>query len=179
MNTGMLVVYKSVTGFTEMYAQRIAAELDCAAVALRALRPEMLSACDTLIFGGRLHVGRVDGLKALRGKLERAGEKRLILFATGAMPESARETIEAAWRANLSEDELARVPHFYLPGGLRQDRLPMTDRLMIRAYASMLARQKDKSAEDEQAARLMTSSYDNSDPAAIAPLVACARETAE
>lgn len=53
MNTGMLVVYKSVTGFTEMYAQRIAAELDCAAVALRALRPEMLSACDTLIFGGR------------------------------------------------------------------------------------------------------------------------------
>lgn len=55
----------------------------------------------------------------------------------------------------------------------------MTDRLMIRAYASMLARQKDKSAEDEQAARLMTSSYDNSDSAAIAPLVACAREMAE
>ena len=63
MNKQILVVYKSVTGFTKQYAEWIAEKLNCSAVELKKVSAETMSEYKTIIFGGRFHAGFVDGLK--------------------------------------------------------------------------------------------------------------------
>lgn len=166
-----LVIYKSVTGFTENYAKAIAAALGGEAVSLKKVRGEELAACDRVIFGGRMFAGTVSGLKKVRGML--AGSKaELAVFAVGAMPdcEQTRETVRQMWEQNLGED-LDRIPHFYMQGGLRYDRMPLHERLMMKAFSSMLKKQENQSEFDREAAKVMGSSFDGSDEKFILPLV--------
>lgn len=69
------VIYKSQYGFTEKYAQWIAQELDADLLESARTKRADLSAYDTLIFGGGLYAGGVNGISvltkafpALRGK---------------------------------------------------------------------------------------------------------------
>lgn len=177
MGSKLLVCYKSVTGFTKDYAEMIAKELGAPAMELKAVSAEALSGCDTVIFGGRFHAGRVDGLKRARALMAESGTRTLVVFATGAMPmEAAENTLGQAWADNLTADELDRVPHFYLPGGLRYERMPLGDRLMMRAFAAMRKRQikrkGERTPEDEAFLRMISTSYDLSSRAYIKPLIA-------
>lgn len=118
MNKQILVVYKSVTGFTKQYAEWIAEKLNCSAVELKKVSAETMSEYKTIIFGGRFHAGFVDGLKNAKALFEKSTAEKLIVFATGATPNSATEMIEEAWKNNLTTEEMDKVPHFYMQGGL-------------------------------------------------------------
>ena len=176
MKQSIIVLYRSKTGFTKWYAEQIAAELDCAAVALSAVRREQLSACDTLIFGGRAHAGRLSGLSRARKLAERSGIKRLVIFATGATPNRAEDTVSAFWRNNLSAQELERIPHFYMQSGLRYEAMGPVDKLMMKGLSSMLRKKKDPSPEDLEMARMIETSSDYSSPECIVPLVNMLKE---
>lgn len=168
-----LVVYRSVTGFTEQYAKWIAEELDCACLELKDASAKAMSGHDTIIFGGRFHAGCVDGLKRAKQLFGESGAARLVVFATGASPASEGNVIEEAWKNNLTADELERMPHFYMPGGLRYERMPFGDRLMMHVFAAMLRRKRDKSEADRAMEEAISHSYDLSSRKSIAPLVAC------
>ncbi len=168
-----LVVYRSVTGFTEQYAKWIAEELDCACLELKDASAEVMSKYDAIIFGGRFHAGCVDGLKRAKQVFGESAAARLVVFATGASPASAGDVIEEAWKNNLTADELERVPHFYMPGGLRYERMPLGDRLMMRVFAAMLRRKRDKSESERAMEEAIGHSYDLSSREFIAPLIAC------
>ena len=66
MKNDILITYKSVTGFTRDYAEMIAGSLNkdnnCALMDLKEVTAEGMSGFDTVIFGGRMHAGTVDGL---------------------------------------------------------------------------------------------------------------------
>lgn len=176
MDGKVLVCYKSVTGFTKDYARMIATELGGTAMELKAVTAETMSGCDTVIFGGRFHAGRVDGLKRARALLAQGGGKTFVVFATGAMPAAAAEkTLTQAWENNLTAAELDRVPHFYLPGGLRYERMPLGDRLMMKVFAAamkgQIKRKRERTAEDEEFMRMISTSYDLSSREYIEPLI--------
>lgn len=120
MNKQILVVYKSVTGFTKQYAEWIAEKLNCSAVELKKVSAETMSEYKTIIFGGRFHAGFVDGLKNAKALFEKSTAEKLIVFASGATPNSATEMIEEAWKNNLTTEEMDKVPHFYMQGGLEE-----------------------------------------------------------
>ena len=63
MKQPILVTYRSVTGFTQQYAQWIAEALGGACRPLADLSKDDMAAYGTVIFGGRFHAGSVDGLK--------------------------------------------------------------------------------------------------------------------
>ena len=63
MKQPILVTYRSVTGFTQQYAQWIAEALGGACRPLADLSKDGMAAYGTVIFGGRFHAGSVDGLK--------------------------------------------------------------------------------------------------------------------
>lgn len=139
MNKQILVTYKSVTGFTEQYAKWIAEALDCPVAERKDVTAKTMSAYRTVIFGGRLHAGSVDGLKKVKKAFAESGAAELILFAVGAAPQSAVKIIEDTWKNNLTSDEAERYPHFYMQGGLRYDKMPLGDKLMIKIFAAMLS----------------------------------------
>jgi len=167
----ILVVYKSITGFTADYAHLIGQALDCPVVPLRELSPEVLSCYDTVIFGGRFHAGLVDGLKKFKPVFEKSGVEHLVLFATGATPNSQTESIAQAWANNLTAGELAQIPHFYMQSGLRYENMPFGDRLMLRIFAAMVKKKREKSEYEKMFEQAITSSYDISSEEYILPLL--------
>lgn len=171
MNDRMLVIYKSVTGFTKQYAEWIAEELDCAAMELKDVSAETISGYETVIFGGRFHAGAVDGLKKVKGLFAAGPAAKLVVFATGATLNTAEDMIEEAWRNNFTPDELERIPHFYMQSGLRYEKMPLGDRLMMKVFAAMVKRKKDKTDYEKAMEQALGGSYDLSSREYIKPLI--------
>ena len=175
MNNKILVCYKSVTGFTKKYAEMIAEELDCTLMDFKEVTVETVSQYDTVVYGGRCYAGTIDGLKKVKGLIAKCNVKNFVVFAVGATPNIAEETIQEAWRRNLTPDELRSIPHFYMQGGLRYENMPLHEKLMMKAFAavmkSKIKTKKDKAEEDQEFIRMISSSYDISEKEYIEPLV--------
>ncbi len=171
MNKQILVIYKSVTSFTKQYAKWIAEELDCGVMDLKEVSAKTMSEYNTVVFGGRLHAGSVDGLKKAKKLFGESTATRFVVFATGATPNTAAEMIEAEWKNNFAPDEMKRIPRFYMQSGLRYDKMPFGDKLMMKVFAAMVKRKKDKGDYETAMAQALGNSYDLSSKEYIEPLV--------
>ena len=175
MNNKILVCYKSVTGFTKKYAEMIVEELDCELMDFKQVTVETVSQYDTVVFGGRCYAGSIDGLKKAKEIIAKGNVKNFIVFAVGATPNIAEETIQEAWRRNLTPDEIQSIPHFYMQGGLHYETMPLHEKLMMKAFAAVMKskvkRKKDKTEEDQEFIRMISSSYDISEKEYIELLV--------
>ena len=114
MGKSTLILYKSKTDFTKRYANIIAKETGGTAMDYKEGTPKLLTSFDRIIFGSRMHAGRIDGLSKARSLFQKNGIKLSALFITGAMPNTEVEVIEEMWKNNLTSEELARLPHFYM-----------------------------------------------------------------
>lgn len=166
-----ILIYKSQTGFTRRYAEWIARETGCDLMNFRQIKPAVLKGYDLVVFGSRLHAGTLDGLKKML-KIHRAsGAGQLVLFATGAAPITAQDTIQQIWKQNLSAEQLNSIPHFYMQAGLNYDGMGFVDRTMMKLLSAMLRSKKQRTEADEALARMIEKSFDASDPKYILPLV--------
>lgn len=168
----LIIIYKSVTGFTEAYAQKLSRELGCALIPLDKAQAEQLKGFDAIVFGSRLHAGMLDGLKQANELFCLSGAKKLFLFATGASPDSAKDTIEQMWHNNLAPLGLESVPHFYLPGGLNYERMPLGDKLMMKVFRFMMKRKKPENEYEQELSQAIGRSYDISSEEYLRPLAA-------
>lgn len=175
MDKKILVVYKSVTGFTRDYGEMIVEEMKCDLLELKKATAEIMSDYDTVIFGGRMHVGRVDGLERAKALFQKSHASRFIVYAVGAMPNMAQDAIEEMWNNNLTPEEVKAIPHFYFPGGLRYERMPLFDAVMMKMLSAVLKKSKDQEGDERKAAEVMGNSYDNSSKTYILPLIAYLR----
>lgn len=175
MKDNVIVLYQSKTGFTQRYAELIGEELDCPVRPL-ADAPSDLSGYAAVVFGSRLHAGTLDGWKKAQKLLNRRGAKRLVVFATGAMPNEAEGQIQKVWEQNLTPAERETIHHFYLQAGLCYEKMGGVDRAMMKFAAWAMARKKAKTTEDEAFQNAISRSYDISDSKYIQPLVSCLRE---
>ena len=175
MKNNIIILYNSKTGFTQKYADLLAAELGCPALPLKDA-PSDLSGYAAVVFGSRLHAGNFDGWKKAQSLLQRRGAKQLVVFATGAMPNEAEDTIQKMWEQNLTPAEREAIPHVYLQAGLCYEKMGGVDRAMMKFAAWAMSRKKAKTPEDEAFQNAISKSYDISDPKYIAPLADCLRD---
>lgn len=176
MNKQVLVVYKSVTGFTKQYAQWIAEALHCETMDLKEASSTAMSNYQTIIFGGRFHAGFVDGLKKAKALFGESAARRLVIFGTGATLGTQIDMINEAWKNNLTPEELNEIPHFYMESGLRQEKMPLGDKLMLKVFAAMVKGKKEKTEYEKAMAQALGESYDHSSREFIKPLVECVRQ---
>lgn len=173
--SNMIVIYKSSTGFTKRYAELIAKELDCAIEDYQNVSSGMLSGYDIVIFGTRAHAGRANGFQKAKGLFEKSNISRIILFVTGATPNAATEIVETFWKQNLSAEEMAEIPHFYMQSGLCYEKMSLPDRLMMKAAAIMIRHKKNKTEQDIGFEKAIKCSFDHSSREYIKPLVSYLR----
>ncbi|MDE6218878.1 MAG: flavodoxin domain-containing protein [Lachnospiraceae bacterium] len=169
--SNMIVIYKSSTGFTKKYAEMIANEMKCALEDYQKVSADMLSKYDIVIFGTRAHAGRIDGYQKAKKLFEKCNVGKLVLFVTGATPNAAADVLEAFWRQNLSEDEMTKLPHFYMQSGLCYEKMSLTDRLMMKVAAIMIKHKKNKTEQDIGFEEGIQRSFDNSSRVYIDPLI--------
>lgn len=71
---------------------------------------------------------------------------------------------------------MERADVFYCPGGLNYGKMSALTKLMMKMFVKMIKAKKDKSAIEEEMARVMASSYDIADKKYIEPIFKCLRE---
>lgn len=177
MSKNTLILYKSKTGFTKRYADIIAKETNGTAMDFQKTTPKLLSSFEQVLFGSRMHAGRIDGLAKARSLFQKSDIKLSALFVTGAMPNTEKETIEEMWKNNLTPEELANLPHFYMQSGLCYEKMSFTDKTMMKVFAFMMKRKSNKTPNETLFADTIASSYDISSKEYLKPLLKYLAET--
>lgn len=167
----MIVVYKSSTGFTKRYAEMIASELKCASVDFNTVTSNTLDKYHTIIFGTRAHAGMIDGYQKAKKLFGQRISGSVILFVTGATPNTDTEIIKSFWNQNLTMQELTEIPHFYMQSGLCYEKMSLMDKLMMKVAAIMIKNKKNKTPQDMAFEQEIKSSYDISSKIYIEPLI--------
>lgn len=171
MGKSTLILYKSKTGFTKRYANIIAKETGGTAMGYKEGTPKLLTSFDRILFGSRMHAGRIDGLSKARGLFQKNGIKPSALFVTGAMPNTEIEAIEEMWKNNLTSEELDRLPHFYMQSGLCYEKMNFIDKTMMRVFSSMMKQKKLKTPDEIRFSEIIAHSYDISSMEYVQPLL--------
>lgn len=163
----ILLVYKSKTGFTKRYAEWICEEINCRLEDLSNIKNIDFSNYDLVIYGSRVHAGRIDGLDKIK-KLNL--DKKLVIFATGATP-NENNSIIGVWNNNLTEEELKSIKHFYIPAGLNYEKMGFLDKIMMKIASMVLEKKNNESEEDMGMQNSIKKSYDISNKSRIKPLI--------
>ncbi len=163
-----VILYYSQTGFTKQYAEWMAEELSCPCFAFEKGKSVDFSQFDAVIFGSWCHAGRLKKYKWFQDMLPRWKGKRKAVFAVGASPAG---TIQAEQFLKTLEIPGEEITAFYLPGGLRYERMGTASRIMMKMFSAMVNRKKEKTPEEEQMAQMVSRSYDVSDRKRIKPVL--------
>lgn len=165
-----IIIYYSKTGFSQRYAAWLAEALNCPCIPYTSRSHTDYTPYDTIIYGGGFRAGTINGIKWFRRQMPHWKEKKLIVFATGAMPFGA-PVIADSLRQNFTPEEFEKVKSFYLPGGLDYEKMGPGDRLMVKAFCKMLAAKKDPTGVERAMAESIRHSHDDSGPEYLKPLL--------
>lgn len=174
------IIYSSRYGATQRYAEALARLAEADLFAAHAVAPARLAAYHTLVFGGGVYVGRIDGVKLLAKHAAAWPDQRLALFTVGLAEPAAPET--AAARRQAIEQQLPaqicrRLACFHLRGALDYSRLGPLHRMMMRMMAGMLQKKPPAARSDSDQGILdaIAHAVDFYDETSLAPLLAFCR----
>ena len=166
----ILVTYKSKTGFAKWYAEVITKKVDGQLVEFSKVTAEMMSQYDVVIYGGGLYAGMINGFKKAKEMFNNSQAKKLVVFATGATSGEAIGKIDEMWKVNLSEEEMANVPHYYMPGGICYEKMSFFSRVFMKMMAGPISKEMSNSTGQALTHSLKTS-HNISDEKYVKPLV--------
>lgn len=169
------VVYRSRYGFTKSYAEWISQALGAALLDGKRLRSGALSEFDTVVFGGGVYAGTVNGLSDFVRLLGKPAGKRIFLFTVGiadpkdpGSAQSLRQSCEKAFPFGIPTS----VTLFHLRGGIDWKRLNPADRLKLSVMKfglSLMAKEPNKGAD--ALLSMISRSSDYRDRAAAGPMI--------
>lgn len=168
-----IVIYNSKTGFTKRYAEWIAEAAEAECVNLWEAKKKDLTGYDAIVFGSWACAGSIKDVGWFTENMDRWKGKKLIVFCVGASP--ITPDVDKSLAQNFNEPKLERADVFYCPGGLNYEKMSASSRLMMRMFVKMIKAKKNKSATEEEMARVMSSSYDIADKKYIEPILTCIR----
>lgn len=143
-----LIAYRSKTGYTKKYAHWLAETLHCDCKEAPSVS-ELLS-YDTVIYGGGLYMGKINGIKLITDNFDQLKNKQLILFAVGISP-GKEEELETLWKNNLpSEEHLKTIKTFYLRGGFNYQKLDFKSKFLMYGLKKFYLERKENPTEDDK-----------------------------
>lgn len=171
-----IVIYKSNSGFTKKYAKWIQEDLDCDVVDYSHVSKLKLDNYDVIIYGSRIHAGKLDGIKKMIKILEHNHHSKFIVFATGGTPNADTEIIKTIWENSLSEEDLLSIPHFYMQSGLNYELMSSGDRLLMKELNTVFVKMKDQNKEEQGYKDVIKDFYDISSKEYIQPLLSYVKD---
>ena len=170
------VVFQSKYGATRKYAEWIAEELSCDLFERKKVNRAELEPYDTILYGGGLYAGGVNGIDFLTKNFDRFRGKNLILFTCGLADPADKDNtdhigkgLDRVFTGRMRE----RIKVFHLRGAIDYSRLGPVHRSMM-AMLCRLTRRKDPASlrgEDREMLATYGKAVDFTDRASIAPVV--------
>lgn len=124
-----LILYASKYGATKRYAQLLQQELSGTCMKIAQASAGQLGQYDTIIFGGSLYVGKMQGIKLFQELYPHMKGKRVVVFAVGAM--RANSEAEATIQKSNFTPEMANVPLIYCRGNWNEAVLSKKDKVLV------------------------------------------------
>ena len=189
-----IVLYSSVYGSTQAYAEQIAKALDCRAVSIDSFKKSEFVNYTTVIYGGAVQAGVIRGFekfaKWIKSDLKllemvsngtitaeearKAGtsRKRILIFAVGIHVDSEaarKQLIEI----NFDKKHLKNLKCYFLPGAYDPGAVKGADRLLMKVARKMIAgkTERDRSPEDAALEERLEHGCDLVDMERIKPIV--------
>ena len=150
-----VVIYKSKTGYAKKYAKWIAEKLAADIFDVSKVTTNMLTAYDTVIYGGGLYVVGINGVKLITKNLNKLKDKKVIVFATGVSP-SREEAISEVINKNFTSEEQKYIQFFYLRGGFDYSKLKPFDKVLMTLLKWKIKTKKELTPDE----RGMLETYD-------------------
>ncbi len=154
------VVYQSKYGATRKYAEWIAEELSCDLFEGKDIKAGDLEPYDTIILGGGLYAGGVNGIKLLTKNFSKFSNKNLVIFTCGlADPSDTVNTdnIKKSLYKDLTEEMKDKIKLIHLRGAMDYSKLSPMHRTMMALVCKMTAKKDLDSLSDEN--KEMLASY--------------------
>lgn len=170
------VIYKSKYGSTKKYAEWIGNELECDVLENSSVSADRLKMYDTIIYGGGLFAGGVNGISLITKNFDAIKNKDIILFTVGlADPKDTANTehIKGGIKKAVSPEVYEKLKIFHLRGGIDYSALGIVHKAMMAMLVKSM-KSKDKS-EPRDEDKLMLETYgqqvDFTDKKSIQPIV--------
>ena len=178
-----IVIFTSKYGATKRYAQWIAQALSCPLLEAKNCSKTELAKYDTIIYGGGLYAGGVNGIKLLPQNWQLISNKHVILFTCGiANPADTENTLQIrqSLAKTLPAEMMEKLHIFHFRGAIDYAKLGLVHRAMMAMLRKMLLKKDENTLreEDKQLVQSYGGRADFTDPASIKPLVAFVRTLA-
>jgi menaquinone-dependent protoporphyrinogen IX oxidase len=172
----IVVVYQSQYGFTEKYAKWIAEALSCNLFNRKAIKAEELHPYKTIIYGGGLYAGGVNGIDLITKKFDRFINKNIILFTCGLADPSNKvntDHIKVSLEKVFTSEMEKQIKIFHLRGGIDYSKLSFTHKIMMSMLHKMLTKKASDTLSDEDKEMLRTygGKIDFTDRSSIVPII--------
>lgn len=170
------VVYESKYGAAKAYAGWLAEDLACPLLERKKIRGEDLVPYETVVYGGGLYAGGVNGVDLLVKAFPLLREKNLVLFTCGLSdpqdPDNVSR-IRGSLEKALPRELLEALTVFHLRGGMDCGKLGLVDRAMMAMFRKVLSKKDpgELSAEDRLMLEASGKAVDFVDRAALAPIL--------
>lgn len=171
-----VVIFASKYGSTKRYAGWIAETLSCPLLERKQVRPQNLTEYDTIVYGGGLYAGGVNGISLLIRHYDLLRGKKLILFTCGIADPSDPDNIahiRASLQKSMSPVLTEQLQVFHFRGALNYSKLGLVHKAMMAMLYKMILKKSpaELREEDKQMVETYGKVVDFTDQAAIAPLI--------
>ncbi len=173
-----LVVFKSISGFTKIYAQWITEALDSPCIEIGQLSQVRISSFDVIIFRGSLHALGINSFNVFKKYIPIIGPGRVVLFAVGASP--PKPGIEDSIRnRNIDRSYLNSIPLFNFRGGFDYSKLDPVNKMLMRLLRWKMMLHRNKTDDETGMLASYASPLDATCKTGIDPLVSHVKERQE
>lgn len=174
MNTA--VIYQSKYGFTETYAKWISSALSCDLFQKKTVAIDTLSQYDTIILGGGLYAGGVNGIDLFAKNFKDLQQKNLVLFTCGLADPADQQNINhirLELKKQFSPRMEEKIKVFHLRGGIDYKRLSILHKAMMGMLYQSMKRKNYNTLRPEDKEMLATygKAVDFTDKSAILPII--------
>ena len=174
MGKNSIVLYKSAYGFTKKYAEWIAEKLQCDCVGI--ITYDFNKDYKTIIFGGGLYAGKINGIKTLIKNYDKIKDKELIVFTVGVADVNDAENVKnivSSERKQIPEEMFSKIKLFHFRGGMDYGKMSFIHQCMMWFMKTMLSKkpENERSDSDQAVIESYGGKFDFSDKNTIDDLV--------
>ena len=176
-----VVVYKSKYGSTKKYAEWIAEELGSDIIENKSIKIDSLSKYNTIIYGGGLYAGGINGVSLITDNFDQLQDKKLIIFTCGLADTKSEENIKGIHNSIdkvFTKEMKEKVKFFHLRGGIDYSKLTIAHKLMMGMLKKAVSKKNPEDLKEEDREMLETygKKVDFTDKNSIKPLIDYIRE---
>ena len=153
MGKNSIVLYKSAYGFTKKYAEWIAEKLQCDCVEISTF--DFNKDYKTIIFGGGLYAGKINGIKTLIKNYDKIKDKELIVFTVGVADVNDAENVKnivSSARKQIPEEMFFKIKLFHFRGGMDYGKMSFIHQCMMWFMKTMLSKKPENERSDSDQA---------------------------